>query len=129
MAFCTECGTNVPNNVKFCTECGAPVAPPVQQPPMQPQQPQQPAAYAGGTDTVIGMGGYIGMTLLFCVPVVGFIACIVFAATSKNLNRRNFAKAMLVFLIIGLVLSVFVWIAATWAWEVVEEYAKGMITS
>jgi hypothetical protein len=120
--------------MKFCTECGKPVSAVAQAPPIPKQQPvysapvyQTPAqpAYAGNADAVIGTGGFIGMMLLFCVPVVGWIACIVMAFSAKNRNRKNFAKAMLVFLIIGLVLSAFVGLAASWAWEVIAENARG----
>lgn len=27
--FCTNCGSNLPDNSRFCTECGAQIAPPV----------------------------------------------------------------------------------------------------
>ena len=44
MAFCTFCGTQVPDNIKFCTSCGKPMGVQPQAPPPQPQpvyaQPQ-----------------------------------------------------------------------------------------
>ena len=73
-------------------------------------------------------GNYIVMMLLFSIPVVGWIACIIMSVASKNRNRRNFAKAMLVFLIIGIVLAVIGYFLFSWVWEVVVEYAQGYIS-
>ena len=39
MAFCTNCGTNVPDGIKFCTSCGTPMS--VQAQPQAPPPPQQ----------------------------------------------------------------------------------------
>ena len=45
MAFCTFCGTSVPDNIRFCTSCGKPmgITVPTPAPPVQPVQPQAPA--------------------------------------------------------------------------------------
>ena len=44
MAFCTNCGAQVPDGTKFCTDCGTkieqPAAAPVQEAPKQ-EAPQQ----------------------------------------------------------------------------------------
>ena len=39
---------------------------------------------------------YFGYTLLFSIPIVGFILLIVFSLTSDNINRRNFARSYFV---------------------------------
>ena len=44
------------------------------------------------------------------------------AFTAKNQNRRNFARAMLIFLIIGLVMSVILYFLLSWISEVIIEY-------
>jgi predicted nucleic acid-binding Zn ribbon protein len=168
MAFCTECGANVPEDLKFCTECGAamgaakaaapaPAAeavrqtaptPQQQQPPPQPPQTQpqqsspQPIRYPppaqpaygfdgeppkGGAYAVMGVGAYIGTMILFCVPVIGWLACIIMSFAAKNRNRRNFARAMLVFLIIGIVLSVALYFVFSWVWGAAAEYLQQYI--
>lgn len=52
---------------------------------------------------------YWGYTLLFCIPVVGFIFLIIFACSGKNVNRRSFARSffctLIVVLIIALILA------------------------
>lgn len=40
MAFCQNCGTQLPEGSAFCSNCGAPVASAAQ--PVQPEQPVQP---------------------------------------------------------------------------------------
>ena len=36
---------------------------------------------------------YFWYTVLFCVPIVGFIFLIVFSVSDKNINRRSFARS------------------------------------
>ena len=36
---------------------------------------------------------YFGLTILFSVPVVGFVFLIVFSFSRGNINRRNFARS------------------------------------
>lgn len=164
MAFCTECGADIPAEIKFCTSCGNPMsaaaqplpamaaaaaapasavqptpqaAPrPAYAPPAQPQ-PVQTVINAdapparGSKYAVMGTGAYIGTMLLFCIPIVGWLACVIMAFASKKLNRRNFARAMLVFLIIGAVLSAALYVVFGWVSEAVmqslNETTNGML--
>ena len=36
---------------------------------------------------------YFGYTLLFSIPLVGFICLVVMALSNSNINRRNFARS------------------------------------
>ena len=49
---------------------------------------------------VISVGKYLGHMLLFIIPVVGFIMCIVKAFDKKDKTISNFAKAFLIFSVI-----------------------------
>ena len=169
MAFCTECGANVPDGVKFCTGCGSPmklpaaapptpepqaastqaavtvmepipqpapqpspppqpVAPPPQQTYYQPPAAPQPQVYTPaapaeipptGKFGVMSVLAYIGTMILFALPFIGWLACIIMAFAPKNQNLRNFSRAMLVFLILGLILSVI-------AYFVIVGFIEGM---
>ena len=48
--------------------------------------------------------GYVGYEILYAIPIVGLILAIVFSITSKNKNVKNFAKAQLIMIVIGIVL-------------------------
>ena len=41
----------------------------------------------------LGMWTYFGYTILFSIPLVGFIFLIIYAFSDKNINRRNFASS------------------------------------
>ena len=132
MAFCTECGANVPDDLKFCTGCGKAMAPsassqsPVQAaqtPPIQVTQaspvytppvnvPQQPVFMGnerpprGSRYAVVGTMNFLGSFLLLFIPVVGLIIAIVWAIGSGNQNKRNFARAYLILMVIGIALGI-----------------------
>ena len=38
---------------------------------------------------------YVGLMLLFYVPIVGLIFMIIYSADDSNINRRNYARAYL----------------------------------
>ena len=126
--FCTKCGKEIAAGVAFCTECGtkAPadpvtattetvteakdtkVEPPVvHTPPAQSYQAQQtytaPPA-ADPTNKVVGTGAYFGLMLLFAIPIIWQIACIIMAFAPKNKNIKHFARAMLIWTVIAIVL-------------------------
>lgn len=51
---------------------------------------------------------YWGLTLLFFVPVVGFIFLIIFALNGSNINRRSFARSYFCVLILAaIIIAVF----------------------
>ena len=61
----------------------------------------------------VGIGGWIGVFLLMCLPVVNLILLIVWAcggATKQSLV--NFARAFLILALIGLVIGVILAVAA-----------------
>lgn len=98
-SFCTQCGKELNTNAEICSECSAknstPVAQTFQQRPVPPNTDTKP----------VSTGGYFGLIFLFSLPVVGFVICIITALAVKNKNIKNFAKAMLIWTVIGIVLT------------------------
>ncbi len=127
--FCTKCGTQLEDDKKFCTSCGVSVeaADTAKVQPSTPQQPvhqypinqnksqqtQQSTSYdgdmppaAGSKYEPISTGGYIGIMLLMCIPVIGIVIAIIWALGGcRKVNKRNLARAALVMMAIGLVIS------------------------
>lgn len=52
----------------------------------------------------ISAWGYVGYTILFAIPVIGFLLMIIFSISKKNINRRNFARQFWCYLLIAVVL-------------------------
>ncbi len=89
-----------------------------QQPP-QPQYrppvqgPVDPNTYTGDPRfKPLGAWAYYGYSLLFSIPLVGFIMLIVYSFNDDNINRRNYARsfwcAALIGVVIGTVVTVLI---------------------
>ena len=75
-----------------------------------------------GRYAVMSVKAYIGHSLLFSIPVVGWAICLMMAFAAKSLNKRNYARAMLVFLLIGIILAVIARFVAGWISEEIQRY-------
>lgn len=132
--FCTECGASVND-----TPAGAAPTPPPPPPPQSAPQPQaapvyaqaatatmpppqsayQPAtAYGGDVPPPKGSkyepittGGYIGIMLLMCIPIVGQILMIIWAFAARKVNKRSLARASLIMMVVMLIISFLIGLA------------------
>lgn len=122
--FCSECGAKVEKQE---------VSPPLPTPQPSPYEsqpaayhaaePQQnyassstpPPYYAAAAPSAasapyvkpLGVGSYLGMILLTAIPIVGIILLFVWAFSSDtNLNRKNYARAVLIMMLISIVLAI-----------------------
>ena len=127
---CPKCGAEVASGSRFCTTCGQsmaavsqPAAPAAPQPVRQYAQPQQQYAqpqyniYNNMSVTEANLHAqykplspwaYFGLSLLFAVPIVGFVFLIVFSFNNSNINRRNFARSFFCMLLIAAIIFVIV---------------------
>ncbi len=96
--------------------------PPAVLPPSERYAAARAAPPKGGKYGVMGVGAYFGCMLLFCIPVIGWVACVVMAFSGANQNRKNFARAMLIFIVIGIALSVALYFVSAWVLEVLVEH-------
>ena len=117
--FCKNCGATMPSDGKFCENCGAaalggasqqiytqaqPVYNQVQPVYTQPQSYNQAvgSGLAQSNRDPLSVGNYIGMFILSVIPVVGIIMLLVWAfGSSANLNKKNYARAILIIGLIG----------------------------
>ncbi len=128
--FCGNCGKPLNEGASFCPECGTPVkkietetenmnaeettaSQPNNQSGPTYQAPPQPnnipiRNYDPRFDyTPLGAWGYFLYTLLFSIPIIGFIFAIVFAVGGTNrINLRNYARSYFCWLLIMVVLVI-----------------------
>lgn len=116
MNFCMNCGKEIEDGIAFCTECGTPISatPPKQeitveqstQVPPSNQLQHDESKSKGEKYGVVSTGGFFGLMFLFAIPIIGWIVCIILACASKNQNIKHFAKAVIIWFIIAVVLSI-----------------------
>ena len=117
--YCPNCGNENENNVAYCVQCGAALN-------EEPAPVQEPAAPAIPEEyQPLSPWAYFGLSLLFSIPVVGFIFLIIFSCKKSNINRRNYALShwIAVAIVGGLTLLVllFMLVLGFSAGEVVSE--------
>ncbi len=128
LMFCTDCGTKVPEGAS------AEVAPvqaessaqeikqepvivqeqPVQQPPKQyippqntqPQQNTQQIPSQPAENHSASTAHFFWMMLVYSLPLIGWLICIIMAFAPKNESKRHFARAILIWGIVGIVISI-----------------------
>lgn len=102
MKICNNCGATLNDNAPACTNCGVafPTNPPAQNVPAK---------------TPVTIGGWIGRSLIPCIPLVGGIIYLIMlfiwsGDTTKEETFRNWAKAQLIvtaiFVVLGILVSV-----------------------
>jgi hypothetical protein len=106
------------------SESYAPTPQPAAQPQYAPPVYPTPTQYASPSlgSPVVGTGAFLGFLILFCIPVVGWIACIIMAFASKNANIKHLARAVFILLIIGAILAVIVFFVLSWVAGAILEY-------
>ena len=95
-----------PSVYKPNSDMGNPTVP--QQPIYGPNvhvEPQVPGSPNYVDTAPLSPWAYIGYMILFGLPIIGFIMMIVYACGTGNVNRKNFAKAYLILIIIGVILG------------------------
>lgn len=58
----------------------------------------------------ISTAGYFWLMLLYAIPILGFIAMLIFGLAARNKNLRNHARAHLVWIIVIIVVSVLLYL-------------------
>ena len=106
MKYCKNCNTEMNDDAVFCPNCGAKSEVNV--------NIQQPAVfYAEPKPQPVSIGGFIGRSLIPLIPFVGGIIYIIMLFVwggdkTKEESFRNWAKAQLIMIAIGIVLGIIV---------------------
>ncbi len=72
---------------------------------VQSYAPRLPMPMPKRKNKLIKPWGYVGLLLLFAIPVIGFICLLVFCFSNKDRNRKNFARGYFLTGFIGLLLT------------------------
>ncbi len=108
--ICKNCGMDNADNVQFCSNCGAST--------QQNPAPTYNNAQNGGptyvnvqvpsdTDNYISIGGYVGMLLAECIPILNIVMMIIWG-TSGNKSKKNFVLAQLLIIAISVGVTILV---------------------
>ena len=101
------------DDLNVCTNCGAKLEKTQFAVAPQPVVIQQTATQSVPDQyRPLGAWAYFGYQLLFALPVVGFICLIVFSCDSSNINRRNFARSYWCSLLVSVIVTVLLIVAA-----------------
>ncbi len=73
----------------------------------------------------LGAWGYFGYSILFNIPVIGFILLLVFSFSGSNINRRSFARSYFCGFIIALII---IGVVALVFGPAILTYVKGIIS-
>lgn len=134
--YCRSCGMTWQPGSSFCTHCGASVpvqeasgegsgtmegetyqadsaySQPQSSPPVYAQAApgyaySQTPAPVTDDSAPLSTGQFILMMLISAIPMVGFIMQLVWAfGGTANINRRNYARAVLILSLVGIVLAI-----------------------
>ncbi|MBP0972642.1 MAG: hypothetical protein J5851_01910 [Oscillospiraceae bacterium] len=67
-----------------------------------------PNGYYAPQNQPISPLGYIGYMILFGLPGIGFLICIIIAIAAQNKNVKNFAIAQIIIVVAAVIISVLV---------------------
>ncbi len=97
--YCENCGNKLPDGSAFCQECG------------------NKAVFAENGNRrepvdIISFGQYALMIFISGIPFLNIILMIKWALNKQKPNKSNFAKALLFYYLI----AVIIWAAYIWLW-------------
>ena len=109
--YCPNCYVGIDPEDKVCSNCGAELKPAASEyknafenEPERPE-PLQPAS-AGPVPKIMGLGEWLLTLFLVCIPIVNLIMLIYWSAANDiDPNKKNYARAQLIIMAIGVVIS------------------------
>jgi hypothetical protein len=89
--------------------------------PPPPPPPQKPAysPFVPNNSAPLSTGQYFLMMFLLGIPILNIILVFMWAFGDSNLNKKHFARAILIWALIGIILSV---VSALVLWPIFNQY-------
>lgn len=56
------------------------------------------------SEKIMGPWAYVGLRILYAIPVIGLIFLIIFTFSSGNINRRNFTRSYWCWILVALII-------------------------
>ncbi|HWQ58182.1 MAG TPA: zinc ribbon domain-containing protein [Clostridia bacterium] len=110
---CPYCGSANQDGTRFCVGCGANIEGAAPRPPVQNyQQSYQPPVYqnvpaVNPLTAPMRTSEFFWMYFVLAIPFAGFICALVWAFGSNvNQNRQNLSRAVLIWMLVGVCLSI-----------------------
>lgn len=98
--YCSKCGKNIPDNSQNCNYCGAPTN--------THKSASQP--YIHEDTSPLSVGNFLVMMLIAAIPILNIIMLCVWAfGSGSNVNRKNYARAQLIIMLIAMAVSIVLW--------------------
>lgn len=112
--LCTNCGNSIPDQSSICPNCGSSQVPAAAAAPASVSQQMPPPAYAPGPyqqvrpDLVapLSVWDYVIMFILQAIPIVGIVMLFVWAFGDSNINKKNYARAALLMVLVAMGLMI-----------------------
>ena len=111
---CSYCGQEMDANSRFCPSCGKSVVHVEAgrkdtSAHFRSNSPEMTAADLPQNLKPLGAWAYFGYSLLFAIPIVGFIILCVFAlGGTNNINLKNFARSYFCVILFWLIVALIV---------------------
>lgn len=101
---CDQCGQDIGEKDVYCINCGNLLE---QRGKMNKTDGEQSTSQKGGLCTPLSLGDYMFIGLILMIPLVNIVVLLLWAFDKHgNLNRKNLAKAGLIYLGIGTILTI-----------------------
>lgn len=122
--ICKNCNAENQENAVFCCNCGArlaeeiaePVAAaevvpepevvPAPAPQPEPAPEQKPSKVKIPSEYYpVSSWGFVGLQILYSIPVVGLVFLLIHTFSKSNLSRRNFARSIWCWILLAIIFS------------------------
>ncbi len=120
--ICKNCNAENQENAVFCCSCGARLSEEIAEPVAVPEtasEPELATAPAPAPAPVqkenkikipseynpVSAWGFVGLQILYSIPIVGLVFLLIHTFSSSNLSRRNFARSIWCWLLLAVIIS------------------------